>query len=265
MFQSQKLIVATLLSTIFLCVLFISNTHGQQQGPPPKYFDERFVIKSMSHISAAQATYRSTSGNGSFGSFAQLHAAGLIDAALGSGQKFGYSFVVKPAANTFAAWATPATYRKTGLRSYYIDQRGVLFGADLGGSPASELNAHYIDTCALWGINDNERCTIGAMRTLHTAQMTYAATAGNGQYAKTLQHLQIAGLIDQVLGVGLKHGYQYQMEALPGAPGSFRVWATPINYAETGIRSFFVDATGVVRGANRNGDPAGPGDPPVQQ
>lgn len=258
-----KLVNSFILIISALGVLGIFS-HAQQQGPPPKYFDERFVIKAMAQINGAQATYRATAGTGSFGSLVQLQTASLIDAALASGQKYGYSFVVSPGTTTFTARATPVHYRKTGLRSYYIDQRGVLFGGDTGGLPASDSNAHYVDTCALWGINDNERCTIGAMRMLHGAQMTFAATTGNGEYSETFQELQIAGLIDLVLAVGLKHGYQYQMESVSEPAATFRVWATPIKYGETGIRSFFIDQTGVVRGADRQGDPAGSTDPPVE-
>jgi hypothetical protein len=239
-------------------------SHAQQQGPPPRYFDERFVIKAMAQINGAQATYRAITGTGSFGSLMQLHSAGFIDTALASGQKYGYSFVVSPGTNTFMARATPINYRKSGLRSYYIDQRGVLFGGDTGGLPASDSNAPYVDACALWGISDNERCTIGAMRLLHGSQITFATTIGNGEYGETFQELHVAGLIDMVLAVGLKHGYQYQMESHAGPPATFRIWAMPIKYGETGIRSFFVDETGVVRGADRQGGPAGSTDPPVE-
>lgn len=252
------------LVALALALLVQGNvTEAQQQGPPPKYFGERFVIKAMAELGAAEATYAATTGAGNYGSLEQLRAAGLIDAALASGNKYGYSFHLNPSANTYTARATPIIYRKSGLRSYYIDQRGILFGADLGGMPANDTNAQYIDTCALWGISDNERCTISALRTLHSAQMTYAATLGGGSYAGLFGVLRTAGLIDTVLSTASKHGYTFRMEAIAGPTPGFRIWAVPQTYIATGTRSFFIDVSGVVRGADRQGGDAGDSDPPV--
>src|SRR3569623_1830528 len=61
----------------------------------------------------------------------------------------------------------------------------------------------------------NEGSAISATRTLHGAQMTYASTYGNGDYAGPvgsadttgLTALAVPGLIDNVLGSGTKSGY----------------------------------------------------------
>src|SRR5436853_3123506 len=63
----------------------------------------------------------------------------------------------------------------------------------------------------------NEGSAISAMRTLHGAQMTYAATYGSGNYAGVigtpdntgLLALAGPGLVDSVLGGGLKSGYMF--------------------------------------------------------
>jgi type IV pilus assembly protein PilA len=65
---------------------------------------------------------------------------GYIDTQLGSGQKSGYTFLLVsgPALGngmvlTWSASAWPISYRSTGIRSFYIDQTGVIRGLDIGG------------------------------------------------------------------------------------------------------------------------------------
>ena len=62
----------------------------------------------------------------------------------------------------------------------------------------------------------NEGSAISALRTLHGAQMTYASTYGNSNYAgattadnTALAALATPGLVDSVLGSGVKAGYNY--------------------------------------------------------
>lgn len=49
----------------------------------------------------------------------------------------GYEIKISAAGDRFEATATPTGYPKQGRRSFYIDQTGVLRGADLGGRPAT--------------------------------------------------------------------------------------------------------------------------------
>src|SRR5450432_1724701 len=62
----------------------------------------------------------------------------------------------------------------------------------------------------------NEGSTVSAMRTLVSAEMTYASTFGNGGYAGTtswstlgLTALTTNNLLDSVLGSATKAGYTY--------------------------------------------------------
>src|SRR5215210_7036706 len=64
----------------------------------------------------------------------------------------------------------------------------------------------------------NEGSALSAVRTLHGAQMTYAAAYGNGSYAGTasgtgdgaaLNELGSPALIDSVLATGTKSGYTF--------------------------------------------------------
>ena len=52
----------------------------------------------------------------------------------------------------------------------------------------------------------NEGSAVSALRTLHGAQMTYASTYGNSNYASTMAALSTNGLIDAALGSGTKSG-----------------------------------------------------------
>ena len=51
--------------------------------------------------------------------------------------------------------------------------------------------------------------------------------------------------------------------ALSAAGDKYTVVATPKEYGKTGRRSFFMDETGIIRGADRNGEPATSDDPPI--
>ncbi len=109
----------------------------------------------------------------------------------------------------------------------------------------------------------NEGSTISAMRTLHGAQMTYAATYGNGNYAGvgasgTTALAQLGGtlgLIDAVLAGATKSGYTYvggstaQVTGVAGTPAIFWYSALPTatsGVTATGSRRFGIATPGVV-------------------
>jgi hypothetical protein len=46
-----------------------------------------------------------------------------------------------------------------------------------------------------------------------------------------------------------------------GAPAKFELAATPVSYGRTGHRSFFLDAAGTLRGADRQGAVGSASDP----
>jgi hypothetical protein len=52
-------------------------------------------------------------------------------------EKYGYKFEVTTSAHGFEAVAVPAEYGKSGKRSFFIDQSGVVRGDDHGGGPAT--------------------------------------------------------------------------------------------------------------------------------
>ena len=166
---------------------------------------------------------------------------------------------------TFVVTATPQRYPKTGRRSFFIDTSREIRGGDKNGQVATASDP-YVESCALWGAADNERCTIGAIRTLHGAEMTYSATYGDGNYG-SLSQMGKSGLIPRTLATGLIHGYSFTVTFVIGTqtePATFKINATPQIYGMTGIRSFFMDTSGVLRGADKHGKPANENDPVIE-
>ena len=108
----------------------------------PYIQNERFVVLALRTLHSAEATYSATSGNGNYGSLNNLRQAELIDAVLASSKKYGYLFVIQTTARTdtsgarYFITATPQSYRKTGRKSFYIDETGVMRGADKNGASA---------------------------------------------------------------------------------------------------------------------------------
>ena len=259
-------ILLLLVATAF-CLTTPSLRAGAQSSP--RTFSERHVMRSLRLLHSAQATYQATLGAGDYGSLQSLRQAGFIDGALATGEKYGFVYVVTlvpgPPRN-FIVTATPLRYRKTGIRSFFIDAGGEIHGADKQGQPASSSDP-IIDDCTSGTVIENERCTILDMRVLAGAQSTYAATAGSGDYG-LLPELYIAGLIRGDLADNTARGYNYQVQTInhaPGQPASFKIWATPQIYGVTAIRSFYIDQTDILRGGDKKGGQANQNDPPVDK
>ncbi|MDD5512487.1 MAG: prepilin-type N-terminal cleavage/methylation domain-containing protein [Candidatus Omnitrophica bacterium] len=49
-----------------------------------------------------------------------------IDSSLGSGSKSGYDFTFSGSTNTFTATARPQSFRSSGIRSFFVDESGVI-------------------------------------------------------------------------------------------------------------------------------------------
>ena len=102
-----------------------------------------------------------------------------------------------------------------------------------------------------------EASAISSLRTLATAQITYSATQGNGQFTD-LGTLNGAGLIDEALAAGLKDGYQF---TLGGDADDFSFNANPTGPNSAMMRWFYVDTSCVIR--FENGTAAGPASTPL--
>lgn len=109
----------------------------------------------------------------------------------------------------------------------------------------------------------NEGSAMSSLRTLASAEMAYQATTGAGKYG-TLSELAAVNLIDSKLATGTKNGYNFKVELTTNEdyPG-FEVVGVPMTYGNTGIRSFYIDETGVIRAGDKSGKPSTKMDPPL--
>jgi hypothetical protein len=118
---------------------------------------ERTAIDGLKKIAEAVEAYRHTYarlpeslaklGPAPHGSAAGPDAAGLLEADLASGVRTGYKFryVISGGSSIgapakFEVAATPATYGRTGRRSFFRDVNGGLHGADRQGAVGSEID-----------------------------------------------------------------------------------------------------------------------------
>jgi type IV pilus assembly protein PilA len=103
----------------------------------------------------------------------------------------------------------------------------------------------------------NESSAVGSMRSINTAQVTYASSYPDVGFAANLGTLgpnsgtsvtsTAAGLIDNVLGCGTtcnKSGYKFSVS---GSTAAYISGGDPISPGQTGQRYFFSDGSGVIR------------------
>lgn len=98
-------------------------------------------------------------------------------------------------------------------------------------------------------LSANEATAIAAMRTISTAMESYRAAQSPPAYPASLAALIAPAsdppYIDSVLGSGNKSGYTFTPDGVGG--NTYNVVATPQTPNVTGVRSFYVDQSGVVR------------------
>lgn len=105
----------------------------------------------------------------------------------------------------------------------------------------------------------NQASAVGSLRTINTAEITYASTYNTG-YSTTLAQLgpgttttptvDAAGLIDSVLASGTKSGYTFAYTPTTGAStrvDQYTLTAAPTAVGTTGTNYYFTDESGVIR------------------
>jgi type IV pilus assembly protein PilA len=105
----------------------------------------------------------------------------------------------------------------------------------------------------------NESSAVGSMRSINTAQVTYASTYPDTGFGANLTVLgppasgsqvtsTAAGLVDNVLGCASqpcsKSGYKFSVS---GTTSAYNTGGDPITPGQTGQRYFYSDASGVIR------------------
>lgn len=106
----------------------------------------------------------------------------------------------------------------------------------------------------------NEGSALATLRTISQAEMTYQGTAA--KYG-TLEELAASGLIDPKLSSGIKNGYTFTVTLDSDNPEGFEVTGVPVTYGKTGIRSFYIDETFVIRAGDNYGGPSTKMDEPL--
>ena len=263
-------VMGNIVRILFLLVLFCGVSSAQSNYP--QSVNERNVLASIITLRSAEATYFGTSGNNfHYGSLRDLRRAQLIDAALATGNRYGYVFVVSVSPPTptsqanYTVTATPRVYRRGARWSFFVGVSGEIHGADKGGEPANATDS-IIDECIQGSVAENEQCIIRSMRTVHSAEVTWYATSGSNMGYASLAELRSAFLINVNLASGQLRGYSISVTAFPQTPtesARYSAIAVPQIYGTTGIRSFFVDESGVIRAADHQGGPANENDPPI--
>ena len=109
----------------------------------------------------------------------------------------------------------------------------------------------------------NEGSAQSSLRTIHSSQAVYQATAGNGEFG-TLADLTGQSLIDSVLSGGSKSGYTFlcpagNLSAAGVRPATFFATANPTDVGlgtRTGNRSFTIAEDGILRARVSDTPPA---------
>jgi len=98
-------------------------------------------------------------------------------------------------------------------------------------------------------LNANEASAISSMRVIAQGAISYRSA--NRGFPTNLNILSnaIPAYVDTFLGGGNKSGYSFN---LTGTSSNFNCTAVPLTQNVTGVRSFFVDASGILR-ASSNG------------
>ncbi len=108
----------------------------------------------------------------------------------------------------------------------------------------------------------NEAAAAGGCKTIASGQTDYNNNCNPHTYTNSLQNLYTGapcspvGYIDPKLGGGLKAGYTFTLVSGNTIQGSSWAWsaaAWPVSFKSTGVRSFYIDETGVIRGSNIGG------------
>jgi type IV pilus assembly protein PilA len=99
----------------------------------------------------------------------------------------------------------------------------------------------------------NEGSAQSSLRTIHSAQVTYQATAGGGAFANSLNVLHSSELVDAVLDTGTKSGYDFAIveQAGSSAAAVYGVYAFPditSGMSQTGMRRFGTTQDGIMHG-----------------
>jgi hypothetical protein len=161
-----------------------------------------------------------------------------------------------------------------------VDSQQVQFGLirENGGWRLLSLGLVLLDIpqlSAQWSLEDLARSedeAVATLRKLAGAVESYRSAFGN--LPKSLAELgpapkngispEQASLLDAPLAAGSAGGYRFLYRLVPAeteSSATFELAATPDDYGKTGQRSFFLDGSGKIHGADKHGAAAAAEDP----
>jgi hypothetical protein len=152
-----------------------------------------------------------------------------------------------------AAEYAPATYEATGEGDVVLHEMRL---------PLSLVRSYA--TAAAVAVKDmpviiGESTAFYTLNRIASAEVSYKNEKKKGRFG-TLEELLAEGLLEKDF---LEH-IEYEVK-LTASSEKFEATATPKLYGKSGRRSFFIDETEVVHGADRKGQPATADDPKVEQ
>ena len=118
--------------------------------------------------------------------------------------------------------------------------------------PPADPNA--LGTLPGANISAREQLVVAQLRTLKQAELAYFAE--NGKFA-TIDELVSSGALNHTPEV-----LDYTIE-IETTPGGYVVMAVPDEYGPDGRQSFYLDQSGIIRGADHNGGAPKPTDPAI--
>jgi hypothetical protein len=116
-------------------VLMAVTAIAGEANPPPLLNNERNTISALYAVFSAEVSFHTNKGAGSFTSLEDLLDQQLVNKELL--ENFGYKIEVIASGTKFQATAVPLEYGKTGKRSFFIDESGVVRGGDHAGGAAT--------------------------------------------------------------------------------------------------------------------------------
>ncbi len=123
-----------------LIIAMVAGTTAvmSQMKPGSPEMDEAMAMVVLRMIASAENMHKENAGKGSYGSLDDLVKAKMVDKNFLD--NYGYRFEVTISGDHFEATAVPVEYGKTGKRSFFVDQTGVVRGDDHNGGPANVMD-----------------------------------------------------------------------------------------------------------------------------
>lgn len=118
-----------------LIITMVAGISSATKNPPPET-NEMVAVSALSMIANAEKTYKEGPGKGSYATMDKLVETKFLPPT-DLLEKYGYQINITVMGDQFEAVATPREYGKTGKRSFFVDNTGVVRGDDHGGGPAT--------------------------------------------------------------------------------------------------------------------------------